>query len=84
MSSDLDCRPYVPPTPGDVGPDGRPLTILARVSNASAAADRWRWMMDNRQPFDATLRAAADMARAIDAVARAVADEIAEGDNRLS
>ena len=83
MRDDLDCRPYAPPVPADVDPvTGEPLTIMACVAAAHRAAEAWRFMMDTRQPFDATLRAAADMARAIDAVARAVADEVAEGDGQ--
>lgn len=82
---DLSCRPYVVPDAyRDSDSDGNPLSILARVEQAHRSAERWRWHMDTRQPFDATLRSAADMARAIDSVARAVADSVACGNDSLS
>lgn len=82
---DIRCPPYqAPDAYRDSDGNGNPLSIMARVADAERCAQRWRWHMDTRQPFDATLRAAANMARAIDSVARAVADSVACGNDSLS
>lgn len=72
--TDIDCPPTVLPRP----------TILDLASRLNAASNAYREAMQSRAGFRDTLRAAGRLARAADELTAAIADAVAEGDNRLS
>lgn len=82
--NDIDCQRYIPSAPVDVDGSGRPLSILALASRASAAADYYRSTIDARADYPTSFRAGRALARAVDALTNAIADSVATGDNRLS
>lgn len=81
----LRCPPYATPPAADVDGAGVPIvSILELAARLSSASNEWRVLMDGSADYRITMRAAATMARASDAVCHAVADAVASGDNRLS
>ena len=76
---DIDCPPY--PLPQRPNADA---SILEHAAYVRAVANEYRAVMDSRGDFRATVGAASRLAAATDELTSAIADAVAEGDNRLS
>lgn len=75
--NDIVCPPYRPPD------DDGPASIFALAARASAAANRYRRLMDERADFRETVCAASNLARATERLTAAIADAVAEGDGQI-
>lgn len=77
---DLDCRPYY----GRQSALPSDATILDYAAQASDAAGRYQRAMDARADYPTCIRLASSLARATQALATAIADAVACGNNTLS
>lgn len=75
----VDCPPYPLPQRPGAG-----ASILEHAAYVRAVANEYRAVMDARGNFRATVSAASRLAAASDALTSAIADAVAEGDNRLT
>jgi hypothetical protein len=78
-SHDYDCPPYS----GGQSPLPADASILDYAARASAAANAYQLAMDAREPYPACIRLASALARATQALATAIADEVATGNASL-
>lgn len=78
---EFDCPPS---EYDDVCPKPAPVTILDYAALANDAANRWQQAMDARVDYRTMMSASGKLARATQALATAIADSVACGDNRLS